>query len=36
MATIGLAIAGYLTWSHYEHDVLVRSLGNCSVVQSSS
>lgn len=36
LAVVGLAIAGYLTWSHYEHDVLVCGLGDCSVVQNSS
>ncbi len=35
LATAGLAIAGYLTWSHYEHDILVCGLGDCSVVQTS-
>jgi uncharacterized membrane protein len=35
LATVGLAIAKYLTWSHYEHDVLVCGLGDCSTVQSS-
>ncbi len=36
LATFGIAIAGYLTWSHYEHDILVCGLGDCSVVQNSS
>jgi uncharacterized membrane protein len=36
LATVGLTIAGYLTWSHYEHDVLVCGLGDCSTVQSSN
>ena len=32
---VGLAIAGYLTWAHYQHDALVCGLGDCETVQTS-
>lgn len=35
MAVVGLMIAGYLTWAHYQHDALVCGLGDCETVQSS-
>jgi uncharacterized membrane protein len=35
LALVGLAIAGYLTWAHYQHDALVCGLGDCETVQAS-
>lgn len=35
LALVGLAIAGYLTWVHFEEDILVCGVGDCSVVQTS-
>ena len=35
LAIVGLAIAGYLTWAHYQHDALVCGLGDCETVQTS-
>jgi uncharacterized membrane protein len=32
---LGLAIAGYLTWGHYQRDALVCGLGDCETVQAS-
>lgn len=35
LAVVGLAIASYLTWAHYQNDALVCGLGDCETVQSS-
>lgn len=35
LATIGLVIAGYLTWVHFEESALVCGLGDCATVQAS-
>ena len=35
LAVCGLAVAGYLTRVHFEEDVLVCGLGDCSLVQTS-
>jgi uncharacterized membrane protein len=35
LAALGLVIAAYLTWVHYEEDILVCGVGDCSLVQTS-
>jgi uncharacterized membrane protein len=35
LSAIGAAIAGYLTYTHYDHDALVCSVGDCGTVQQS-
>lgn len=35
LALIGIPLAGYLTWVHYDASALVCSLGNCHTVQQS-
>lgn len=36
LSVIGAAIAGYLTWAHYNESVLVCAVGNCGTVQKSA
>jgi uncharacterized membrane protein len=36
LSILGIAVAAYLTYVHYQHDALVCGLGDCSLVQTSS
>lgn len=35
LGVVGLGVAGYLTWAHYDDSVLVCAIGGCETVQSS-
>lgn len=35
MSMLGIGVAGYLTFTHYNHDALVCTVGDCGTVQSS-
>ena len=35
LSLLGIGVASYLTYTHYNHDALVCSIGDCGTVQSS-